>query len=190
MRKDPSGFHAPSEPVARQLPAAAYLRLKAAFRKLVNLCGGLEAAAAETRVGKSALHEYGQVEHASFPPADVVADLEAFAGRSPVTEALKALAAEGAVPTAPRRMTAADAIGAASDSLSAVGAFARNLADAAGDGEITPAEITRLITLADRLANEVQRIRDDLVAASAAANWTADEYTPPGTAKVTEMRSR
>jgi hypothetical protein len=63
--------------------------LKTAFKREISILGGLEAAASCTRVGKSVLSEYGAIQApASFPPVDVVLDLERIAGLPLVTECL------------------------------------------------------------------------------------------------------
>lgn len=72
----------------RTLTRSDYLRLKAATRKLISLCGGVEGAAASTRVNKSVLSDYGNPNKDQFAPLDVIADLETVAGKTPVTTLL------------------------------------------------------------------------------------------------------
>ncbi|WP_139839845.1 hypothetical protein [Oceanibacterium hippocampi] len=81
-----------SAEIGRPFGRASYLGLKAAMRRLVRLCGGLESAAMVTRVGKTELGRYQNPNEALFAPADVIADLEADAGEAPVTRALARMA--------------------------------------------------------------------------------------------------
>ncbi|SHO65836.1 hypothetical protein SAMN02745172_02483 [Pseudoxanthobacter soli DSM 19599] len=75
----------------RKLPASAYEGLKTETRRLGKACGGLEAAAMETRVDHSSLGRYQSPAHEEvFAPIDVIADLEAEAGPI-VTRALARL---------------------------------------------------------------------------------------------------
>src|SRR5690348_7812019 len=69
-----------------------YMALKAFTRTLIEQAGGLEAAAARTRVGKTQLGEYAAVGEAAFMPIDVVADLEADIGDAPVSRELAKIA--------------------------------------------------------------------------------------------------
>lgn len=66
-----------------------YGTLKAAVSHLVELCGGLKAAAEIARVGRSQLHRYtdDSDEHADcHMPVDIVRALERSCGETPVTE--------------------------------------------------------------------------------------------------------
>ncbi len=65
-----------------------YSRLKQATRHLVKACGGLEAAAAITRVGHSELSRYYDPREKLHIPADIVADLERDCGRPILTQTL------------------------------------------------------------------------------------------------------
>jgi hypothetical protein len=66
--------------------------LKTGFRVLVQHCGGLEAAAAATRVAKTALAAgYDQEAADRFAALDVVADLERAAGEPVITRLLAAM---------------------------------------------------------------------------------------------------
>ncbi len=63
--------------------------LKTAFKQVVVMLGGLEAAASCTRVAKSQLSEYGSVQaDERHAPIDVVLDLERIAGEPLITAAL------------------------------------------------------------------------------------------------------
>lgn len=65
-----------------------YSRLKQATRHLVKACGGLEAAAAITRVGHSELSRYYDPREKLHIPADIIADLERDCGRPILTQTL------------------------------------------------------------------------------------------------------
>ncbi|SLN77536.1 phage regulatory CII family protein [Oceanibacterium hippocampi] len=81
-----------SAALGRPLSRPDYLRLKAAFRRLVRAAGGLESAAMVTRVGKTELGRYQHVNEPLFAPVDVVADLEADTGEAPVTREMARMA--------------------------------------------------------------------------------------------------
>lgn len=70
--------------------------LKAAAKRLVRAAGGVEAAAEESRPGKTQLSSYGNPHTPDFIPADAIADLEAVthgtAGHPIVTRHLAARA--------------------------------------------------------------------------------------------------
>lgn len=76
---------------ARVLSATEYALIETATRDLIKSCGGLEAAASHTRVGKSTLGRYQQ-RTGEFMPADIIADLESATGLPLVTDALAKLA--------------------------------------------------------------------------------------------------
>lgn len=69
-------------------PAPEDRALKTLFRALVAEAGGLDAAAACVRVGRSRLAEYYALDGDAFAPIDVVARLEAIVGRPLVTAEL------------------------------------------------------------------------------------------------------
>jgi hypothetical protein len=67
--------------------------LKRATRRQIKACGGLEAAATMTRVGKTELGYYQGLQHPDrFAPIDVVADLMANGGGLHILDALAGLA--------------------------------------------------------------------------------------------------
>lgn len=82
----------------RQLPSTDYLRLKAAFRDLVALTGGVTRAAGITGQGASHLCEAGAPHSDRFPRADHIADLEAECGQPVVTRTLADMAGFDLVP--------------------------------------------------------------------------------------------
>lgn len=83
----------------RRLVDADYRRLKLATRRQIAACGGLEAAAAGTRVGKSELGNYQSLHHPGrYIPIDIAADLTACSRALDIAEALAAVAGAGVVP--------------------------------------------------------------------------------------------
>lgn len=90
---------------ARTFGKDTYKRLKRRTEKLIDLCGGLQDAAQETRAGKSSLGNYADHrEHGAganlWAPIDVIADLEAAAGDPLVTKELARLAGYDLLPLA------------------------------------------------------------------------------------------
>ena len=112
--------------------------LKTGFRVLVQRSGGLEAAAAATRVNKTHLAAgYDQVALDRFPALDVVADLERAAGVPVVTKLLAAMHGLALVHVEPISGCAISAMASVGQNSSEVfAAFGRALAD----GVITQAE--------------------------------------------------
>lgn len=108
------------------------LALKTAFRALVDGCGGLEAAALVTRVGRSVLSDYSHPQKPDcLPPVDVVADLEAVAGAPLVTAVQARLARHVLVPLPEAVAGESSAVIAAafSESSDALCTFVRCMAD-------------------------------------------------------------
>jgi hypothetical protein len=90
-------------PEPRQLKDSDYKYLKAAARRLIKSCGGVEAAAMATRVNKSALSDYQNVDKPDhFMPADVIADLEYDIGQPIMTSAMAKLCSHYMVPDGTR----------------------------------------------------------------------------------------
>lgn len=90
---------------ARTFGKDTYKRLKRRTDQLIDLCGGLVAAAEETRAGKSSLANYadsreGVVGSALWAPIDIIADLEKAAGEPLVTKELARLAGYELLPMA------------------------------------------------------------------------------------------
>lgn len=112
--------------------------LKTGFRVLVQQAGGLEAAAAATRVNKTVLAaSYDQEAKDRFPALDVVADLERAAGVPVVTRLLAGMHGLALVHVEPISGCAISAMASVGQNSSEVfAAFGRALAD----GVITEAE--------------------------------------------------
>lgn len=129
----------------RKLAGAEYQALKTAFRALAKACGGLEAAAMETRVGDTQLQRYQSPhEPEAFAPVDVIADLEREAGRPVVTRALARLAGHVLFPLPPAAGSGPWVVrlaAVAQEAGEALAGLGQALAD---DGEITGDEARRL----------------------------------------------
>lgn len=131
---------AESLPLARELPARDYRRIKAGTRDLLEACGNARAAALHTRLQQPRLDACASdAQPRDFLPADVVADLEAACGRPVLTAALAELAGCALVPLPAWR--------AAVSGLDALVAAARETSEAVAagwaahsDGVVTPAE--------------------------------------------------
>ncbi len=123
---------------------------KVAFVLLVEVLGGLEAAAGVARRGRSVLQEYGSLHHPErFAPLDVVMRLEAVAGQPLVTEVLARAAGFG--------LAGDDAeaegceIAALRGAVRTAADFQAEAFDAAADGQVDDAEGHRLERVMDRM---------------------------------------
>lgn len=132
------------------------LALKRATADMVKGAGGVEAAAAFTRVGKTLLADYGSPNRPAFVPIDVVADLEPLTrdreGWPHVTQALcKAMGgtfvAEPEVP-----VTGADLFGKLAQLSSEFADVTRAVCDGMSDGKWDT-----------RDASELERQLDDVI---------------------------
>jgi hypothetical protein len=112
--------------------------LKTGFRVLVQHAGGLEAAAAASRLNKTHLAvSYDQQAKDRFPPLDVVADLERAAGVPVLTRLMAGMHGMALVHVEPISGCAISAIAAVGQNSSEVfAAFGRAVAD----GAITDSE--------------------------------------------------
>ena len=132
---------------ARHLDPESYAALKTAFRVLVARVGGVDAAASVTRVGKSAIADYYNLDKPeSFAPADVIADLEAVAREPFVTATLARLSgcrlAGGGEATAPAGRSLTQAVAGV---IGQIGAVTSAVGQALLDGQVTPDEAPALI---------------------------------------------
>lgn len=118
--------------------------LKTVSHVLVEAVGGVDAAAAATRVGRTVLCDYGRPGQPHFMPIDVVLDLERAARRPVVTQQLALLQQHDLVPIA-----AAEA-GLVPEALAALGreisALFGECALALADGHLSDAERAALTT--------------------------------------------
>lgn len=112
--------------------------LKTAFRVLVARCGGLEAAAAATRVSKTCLAaSYDGNAQDRWPAIDVIADLETAAGEPVLTKMLAAMHGYALVHVNPLPGSELRAIAAVGErSAEVFAAFTH----ATADGALTAAE--------------------------------------------------
>jgi hypothetical protein len=117
-----------------------YVTLKDSFHKLIDRCGGIESAASKTRVGATSLYNYANRNMAdSFPPIDVVYDLECHARTANVTESMCGM--HGLLPV---QLDCSDTEITVSQSIAELAkehadVFAKT-AEAMSDGQLTPAE--------------------------------------------------
>lgn len=137
---------------------ADYLALKAATRRLVERVGGVDAAAAVTRVGRSQLSVYGVPDSDQYAPIDIVADLEAEAAAPLVTQAL---AAAQHLALGPMNAAASAApvslLTHVAQLTKELGDVARVAADADADGNLSAAELASLITETSDLIEAANR---------------------------------
>jgi hypothetical protein len=91
--------------------------LKTAYKRLLALVGGIDAAATVTRVARSVLYDYGVPQLADrHVPVDVLMDLERVAGTPVVTEALAGAQGYLLLPITVGEGDVADALGRVSQS--------------------------------------------------------------------------
>jgi len=148
--------------VSRALPEETLIRIKAATRDLVRLCGGLARAGELLGVSEQTVSRYQLPTHPEVIPLSAVLILEADAGLAPVTRAMAQ--ANG------RDLAEGDGAGAAAGCLmqrhSAVireaGEVMSHAADAFADGRVSPTEAERLDRQVGELEAAVGRMRTDL----------------------------
>ncbi len=152
----------------------ARARIKQAFARLCRQAGGIEGAATLTRIGKSQLARAASPhEPTTFPPADVIVDLESYVAglrRRPadhpmVTRALAAAAGFDlvALPEARARRDWIDYLARVSKET---GELLAKAGEALADGDISSAEIAaaRLIDEAEDMIRAAVEIRAALIA--------------------------
>ncbi len=135
----------------------AYAGLKAASRLLSNDLGGIDAAAACSRVGRSLWSDYANPASDRYLPVDVAMDAEAIAGAPHVTAALARAQGYELIPVAPRDH---GRLGEALAAMSlGVGALFSTVAAAFADGVLTEgerADLRRDLDGVIRLAGEAR----------------------------------
>lgn len=154
-----------------------YLGLKAAFRELVDLAGGQTAAARVARVSQQQLGRYCSTADEfedCFPPADVVADLEAECGQPVLTRFMAALAGHDLHRRDPDRKSALLALFGeiTSEAAETVGRIAADLADGVISEEEAAAQRKHLGELMDALG------RYDAALARIEGSQTVVQMTP------------
>ncbi|MEJ0015687.1 MAG: hypothetical protein WDN25_03825 [Acetobacteraceae bacterium] len=154
----------------RQFHYAVYAALKIAFRQLVMKVGGIDAAAACTRVSRSRISDYMNLASPLFPPLDVCLDLALVAGDlGPLIPALQALS-HHAVRNEPG--PGADIALAMAELAVAGGRIAATTLTAVSDGVITKAEILEIQRDAGVARRALDRV--DAAAARPSADHTDD----------------
>ena len=148
------------QPVTQLLSRQDWLGLCTASRGLVSACGGVEAAAAACRVGKSQLGRYQSPHDQEMLPIDVVAALERATGLWPVTTALARLSGHALVqlhaePGAPELLLRLG------DLMRRTGEACAEGAAAMADGQLTEQERAGLSV----------RLHDTLTVASSLMAW-------------------
>jgi hypothetical protein len=138
--------------------------LKTGFRVLVQHAGGLEAAAAASRLNKTHLAvSYDQEAKDRFPALDVVADLERAAGVPVVTKLLAAMHGLALVHVEPINGCAISAIAAVGQNSSEVfAAFGRAVADGAitdGERAVLRQEMLDLVAVATEAAAILEGVK-------------------------------
>ncbi len=156
---------------ARTLPNDVYLTIKAATRNLAKLCGGVEAAATETRIEKTGVGDYGNINKmGSFAPVDVIADLEMAAGEPVVTRALAKIAGYALVPTADAEgvrgvvceIAAHQPVLLAAEIAVLLGKLQEDSLQAAADGDLSNGELDEQIRDYDLVLMQGHRNQDAL----------------------------
>lgn len=149
----------------RRLRRETYIRLKAATRRLVEKCGGIEAAGRETRVSFSRLSDYqsqSDSEETAFIPLDIIADLEDASGELTITEALASI--HGAVllrlPVRGDGVTTAHIASVCQET----GEVIQGIGTALSDGKIDAREREKVLVQVDDAQRALLGLRAHLVA--------------------------
>ncbi|MBU8547263.1 MULTISPECIES: hypothetical protein [Roseomonadaceae] len=153
-----------TQPVEEDLRA-----LKTAFRRLIGAVGGLVAASACVRVSTSQLARYYDLNDlGTFPPIDVVTQLERIAGEPIVAVEQARLTGHRLVPE--RARDGATLAAEVAAFARAAGEVPAALCEALADGEMSQAEADAIGAVAMRLAAKLARVT---VAAEAAVSSPA-----------------
>lgn len=105
-------------------------------KRLIQSCGGLEEAAENCRLERSRLAEFQNPEAAAFMPADVMVDLEAYAG-----EPIYSRAIAGERPAVETPQTLLTEVMEGTEAAAELQALTRRALE---DGRLTPGERLRL----------------------------------------------
>jgi len=105
-------------------------------KRLIQSCGGLEEAAANCRLERSRLADFQNPEADAFMPADVMVDLEAYAG-----EPIYSRAIAGERPAVETPQTLLNEVMEGTEAAAELQALTRKALE---DGVLTPAERLRL----------------------------------------------
>ena len=148
--------------MSRALPDDLLIRIKAATRDLVRLCGGVKRAGELLGVSEQTVSRYQLPTHAEIIPLAAVLVLEADAGLAPVTRAMAQMNG--------RDLTEADEAGDPTACLMQrhgavireTGEVMSRAAEAFSDGQVTPTEAEVLDRQVGDLETAVGRLRTDL----------------------------
>lgn len=146
-----------------QFDAATYLGLKAAFRDLVALCGGVNRACGLTLGCQSKMSEAMSPAHMErMPTLRQIADLEAECGVPVVTRFLATLAGFTLSPTV-AKATNKTMHGHLSQIIRDSSDFTASLAVALSDGKLDPRERASLISQVNHLMDDLQSAKAGLL---------------------------
>lgn len=144
-------------------PSASLARIKRHVRRAVELCGGVDGAAATAERCRSVAGDWANLNHRAFPPVDCALALDEVAvvlgGVPPI---LSAYAAElGCVAIRlPEAVFGESALAAAMISASAeFGDVAHEVRDATRDGAVSAAERTRITDAIDEAITALVELR-------------------------------
>lgn len=141
---------------ARRLGSNIYLAIKARTRLLIERVGGVDVAIVLTRVGQSQLYDYGNDNKDKFMPADVMADLEDFAGQPILSSFFAGRASpEGkALPVADHVMGLVEKVGATSAEIRAA-----SHPDSPGGATRTPQQSARILGTISAIEEELAALK-------------------------------
>jgi len=146
----------------RQLPARDYLTLKAAFRELVTMCGGVAQAAKITRGCISRISEAMSPNNEDrFPALDQIADLEAECGVPVVTRCLASMAGADMV-ARPEAAAPATINSLLSSAVLEFGDVSANIIRALGDGSLSADERQAALVEIDQAITAMHALRSSI----------------------------
>lgn len=132
--------------MSRMLPDHSYKAIKAAIRRLNKQAGGVESATFVTRVKKTHLADYGNINCPDkFMPADIIADLEADTGQPIITRELAKITGHVLLPVEVNLSKSEWAIRLAKIGKEASDVFAKASDALADDGDIDATEAVSII---------------------------------------------
>lgn len=146
-----------------QFDAATYLGLKAAFRDLVALCGGVNRACGLTVGCQSKMSEAMSPAHMErMPTLRQIADLESECAAPVVTRFLADMAGYSLAPLV-AKATAQTMHAHLGQIIRDSGEFSASLAVALSDGSIDPAERAKLISQLNHMMDDLQGAKASLL---------------------------
>ncbi|MCW2242195.1 hypothetical protein M2351_006851 [Azospirillum canadense] len=142
------------------------LQIKAAVRRLVKLAGGIEAAAAEVGVSKSAISNYANPHMADQARVDVIFALEQAIGDPVVVRQLAAMHGYDLVPVTVSEEADADMDAPLPESMDVTyraAEIGHVLADAVSRGVMTDETAVKLEERCERLVTRAIKLREGVV---------------------------